>query len=337
MQKSQKSKKFAHNAPHVLLGRTLTGTAGQGRIEKMRTLGHHVSHVCPMPVRSGLGTVRGLLTCFTKNRTRLKIMAEQGVIGHRQRLRERFAHGEQGSDSEEALLELLLTYAIPQKDVLPLARRLLAEFGDLASCLQAPRERLCKTDGIKEYSALLVKLVERIGRKTSKSQGSASPQGRVIAKALPASFVVPPLPRERGLKNPVSTRPTRIMAQPEAPGSSAPLFGKALVGESVRVLPLLPDTESLPKMRAFLHATLRHNSELTRQRNANYILRGMFGQGQAVRPLLQFARAFAATQALREVCFYRFLRSHPLEVELVQALLLPNIARAWNGRWRYEI
>lgn len=35
--------------------------------------------------------------------------------GHRQRLRERFINGEAGSRSDEALLELLLTYAIPQR------------------------------------------------------------------------------------------------------------------------------------------------------------------------------------------------------------------------------
>ena len=51
-------------------------------------------------------------------------MSETLEKGHRQRLRDRFVKGEGESRSEEALLELLLTYAIPQKDVQPLAKRL---------------------------------------------------------------------------------------------------------------------------------------------------------------------------------------------------------------------
>jgi hypothetical protein len=51
-------------------------------------------------------------------------MSDTGKKGHRQRLRDRFIGGEKSSHSEEALLELLLTYAIPQKDVQPLAARL---------------------------------------------------------------------------------------------------------------------------------------------------------------------------------------------------------------------
>ena len=69
-------------------------------------------------------------------------MTETGNKGHRQRLRDRFAGEEKDSCSEEALLELLLTYAIPRKDVQPLAKSLLAEFGTLMAVLQAPMKTL---------------------------------------------------------------------------------------------------------------------------------------------------------------------------------------------------
>jgi DNA repair protein RadC len=48
-------------------------------------------------------------------------MAEKSKAGHRQRLRERFLAGAQGSRSQERLLELLLTFAIARKDVRPIA------------------------------------------------------------------------------------------------------------------------------------------------------------------------------------------------------------------------
>ena len=40
--------------------------------------------------------------------------------GHRARVRERFLSGDDASRSDAALLELLLTYALPQRDVQPL-------------------------------------------------------------------------------------------------------------------------------------------------------------------------------------------------------------------------
>jgi len=60
--------------------------------------------------------------------------------------------------TDEKLLELLLTYAIPQKDVQPLAKRLIATFGSLSSVLSADITTLCKQEGIKEHSAVLLKL-----------------------------------------------------------------------------------------------------------------------------------------------------------------------------------
>jgi DNA repair protein RadC len=87
-------------------------------------------------------------------------MTESKKEGHRQLLRDRFVKGEGSSHSEEAILELLLTYAISQKDVQLIAKRLLAEFGDLSAVLEAPIETLSKSEGIKKTSAALLNLVD---------------------------------------------------------------------------------------------------------------------------------------------------------------------------------
>jgi DNA repair protein RadC len=239
-------------------------------------------------------------------------MAESGTAGHRQRLRDRFVNREQGSDSDEALLELLLTYAIPQRDVLPLAKRLLVEYVDLASCLDAPLDDLCRMDGIKTNTATLIKLVDRIRRKTGQKaagQKQSKQLGLPSIKTKPAQPASPPSSDKRKVVKRYGTA----------------LFSKALVGEAVNVLPLLPDSESLDDIRAFLQKNLRFNSELTRSRNANYIIKRMFGEGYADKPLRDFAWAFVDSQALREVCFYRFMRAEQLECDLVESLLLPNI------------
>ena len=62
--------------------------------------------------------------------------------GHRERLRARFAQaGFMGFAPHEAL-ELLLTYAIPRRNVNPLAHQLLNHFGSFPRVLEATAEDL---------------------------------------------------------------------------------------------------------------------------------------------------------------------------------------------------
>src|SRR5687768_3875638 len=84
--------------------------------------------------------------------------------GHRQRPRDRFTAGkvEGHSDTDEALLELLLSYAIPRKDVQALARTLITHFGTLTGVLAADIHTLCTFDGIKTRTAVLLKLADKI-------------------------------------------------------------------------------------------------------------------------------------------------------------------------------
>jgi len=78
--------------------------------------------------------------------------------GHRQRLKDRFLeHPETFSDSYE-LLELLLTYSIPQKDVKPLAKRLLMHFNSTDAILFAPNDLLLNFKDVKQNTVVLFKL-----------------------------------------------------------------------------------------------------------------------------------------------------------------------------------
>jgi hypothetical protein len=103
--------------------------------------------------------------------------------GHRTRLRERFLSGHESSRSDVAILELLLTYAIPQRDVLSLAQDLLAKFGSLEKVLAAAPADLCQIDGIKENSAVLISLVEAI-RERNPAQQQATPSPPKAASAI---------------------------------------------------------------------------------------------------------------------------------------------------------
>ena len=86
-------------------------------------------------------------------------VAPPSHAGHRKRLRERFI--ERGADSlaDYEMLELILFNAIPRVDVKPLAKSLIARFGDYAGVLAAPPDRL-REAGLKDRAVQEIKIVE---------------------------------------------------------------------------------------------------------------------------------------------------------------------------------
>lgn len=91
--------------------------------------------------------------------------------GHRRRMRERYrAHGLDGFAPHEAL-ELMLFYAIPQRNVNPLAHRLLERYGSLPAVLNASPESLEQVEGVGEYAATLLSLFGAASRRLQRDLG----------------------------------------------------------------------------------------------------------------------------------------------------------------------
>jgi len=86
-----------------------------------------------------------------------------GPEGHRKRLRERFLRSGFDGFHDHELLELLLSYAIPRRDVKPIARELLTEFSSLSAVLDASIEALQNTPGVGEHAAILLTMTPRLG------------------------------------------------------------------------------------------------------------------------------------------------------------------------------
>lgn len=101
-------------------------------------------------------------------------MDENVHSGHRKRLRQSYIRGGAAAMHEHNLLELLLTYAIPRKDVNPLAHELIAKYGSLARVLAAPVEELMALPGVGESAAVLLSLAGAL-----KSLPAARTSGRV--------------------------------------------------------------------------------------------------------------------------------------------------------------
>ena len=79
--------------------------------------------------------------------------------GHRARLRQKFLDGQL---TEYEILELLLTYAIPRRDVRTLSRQLYKKYGTIHNLLSAPIESLMENDGIKENTATFFKVIHKL-------------------------------------------------------------------------------------------------------------------------------------------------------------------------------
>lgn len=102
-------------------------------------------------------------------------MEEKHYLGHRKRLRDRFNKIGEHSFQEYEILELLLTYALPRKDVKPIAKELLNRFGSIKGVFDAPEEELHKTRFVKEKFSTLLKLIKECNAIYRKQQAFTVP------------------------------------------------------------------------------------------------------------------------------------------------------------------
>ncbi len=89
-----------------------------------------------------------------------KKKTEKHYLGHRKRLRERFNFIGSHSLQEYEIVELLLTYVLPQKDVKPIAKELLNKFGSIKGIFDASDEELHSIPFIKQKFTTLIKLIK---------------------------------------------------------------------------------------------------------------------------------------------------------------------------------
>lgn len=92
---------------------------------------------------------------------------EPDYLGHRERLQRRFLLGGGRDMPDYELLELLLTIAIPRRDVKPLAKELIRKFGSFAEVVNAPLEELMLVKGVKENTAAVLRIVRECSVRSS--------------------------------------------------------------------------------------------------------------------------------------------------------------------------
>jgi DNA repair protein RadC len=90
--------------------------------------------------------------------------------GHRQRLRARFLEAGAQALADYELIELVLFRAIPQRDLKPLAKSLLAKFGSFAEVISAPKERLREVKGLSDAAIAELKIVQAAASRLARGE-----------------------------------------------------------------------------------------------------------------------------------------------------------------------
>jgi len=92
------------------------------------------------------------------------------IADHRQRLRARFMQGGAAAMPDYELLELVLFRAIPRRDVKPLARALLDQFGDFNRVITAAEARLRDVPGVGDAVVVELKILEAAAHRLARAK-----------------------------------------------------------------------------------------------------------------------------------------------------------------------
>jgi len=232
--------------------------------------------------------------------------------GHRERLRLRFSENPH-SFSEVELLELLLTYAIPRRDVSGLAHDLLQHFGNLQGLLFAPASELDHVPGLGESTTLYIKLLQRLAFQfQSPAEGTATmsnPQMKLFEET-------PGGEESKGRKAMIRKAPRLKTMR---------VFANDEVATSLKFLPEANHFQSLESYKQFLLDYLPYNSSETRLRRANAILERFFPDGLFPSPLTFFLGNHPSPQDLKSVIFYHILKAEPIAAKMAGEFIWPAL------------
>jgi len=95
-------------------------------------------------------------------------------LGHRERLRERFLGVGFAGFADHEVVELLLTLAIPRRDVKGPAKELLRRFGNLRGVLDAPVDELREMRGIGEVAPVALRIIREVASLYLQQKGEGS-------------------------------------------------------------------------------------------------------------------------------------------------------------------
>lgn len=157
---------------------------------------------------------------------------------HRARMHERFEKSGFDHFADHEVLEYLLFYSIPRRDVNPLAHRLLNHFGSLSAVLKATRDELMQVDGVGEKTARMIVMIMETGRRFQKdnvSKPKAFKSLDEIGEYIKPHFYASRKELVFALFLDDRNMPIRLEKLAEGSVNEAPVSKKELVRQAVRL------------------------------------------------------------------------------------------------------
>ncbi len=109
---------------------------------------------------------QAVIDIITKLKSEIK---QPHYVGHRSRVKDKFLTNSE-SFTEYELLELMLFYAVPRKDVKPLAKDFLKIYPNINSLLNADQQQLMEIDGVTQNIIIMLKLIREMFKRSLQSQ-----------------------------------------------------------------------------------------------------------------------------------------------------------------------
>ena len=234
--------------------------------------------------------------------------------GHRERLRKRFLTNK-AFFSEVEFVELLLTYAIPRKDVVPVAEALLVHFGGISGVLSANLKEIIEIEGIGEQAAILITAIGALMLKSEKEKIATGKIESVIKKKIiqqPKLFEIEP-------------KMGPLFEQQNEPKMRT--FGNDEILTSLRFIPVAAEFETLEGFKTHLEENLPYNSFSTRQRRSHYIINRFFPEGNLNKPLVFFASKCTNEEGLKAAIFYHVLKAEPIASKSAEEIIWPSLPK----------
>lgn len=237
--------------------------------------------------------------------------------GHRERLRQRFLQNP-ASISETERLELLLTYAIPRRDVSPIAVNLISRFGSLERVLSASAQELVQIEGIGEAVVTFLHLIRYLVidmknsgiENASKSQAPNAQLNLFELGSDPKKSTV--IKAESSVRIAVKPRTMRVFANDE-------------IVNTLDLLPKAPQFETLEDFKQFLNEKLPYNAAETRHRRANYFIERYYPEGDLNVPLTYYLAYHNSRADLKPVIFYHLFMAEPIAAKVAEELVWPAL------------
>lgn len=91
-------------------------------------------------------------------------------LGHRKRVKRKFMASMGNELHDYELLEILLFSAFPRLDTKPIAKKLLAKFGDISAIINADIDVLCDVEGVGEAAIVALKINAEIINRVLKNK-----------------------------------------------------------------------------------------------------------------------------------------------------------------------